>query len=52
MLTLLLEEKTNKEIADALFISENTVKFHVRNILQKTGCKSRNDLVLLYMGEK
>ena len=52
MLSLLLEGKTNKEIADALFITENTVKFHVRNILQKTGCKTRNDLTLSYMGEK
>ena len=51
MLLLLVDGKTNKEIADALCISENTVKFHIRNLLQKTGSKNRNDLVLLYMGE-
>ena len=51
IMTLLLEGKTNKEIAGALCISENTVKFHVRNLLQKTGYTSRNDLVLSYMGE-
>ena len=45
---LILSEKTNGEIADKLFISENTVKFHVRNILKKTGCKNRNELVLFY----
>ena len=50
MLRLLLDRKTNAEIADALSISENTVKFHVRNLLQKTGCKNRNDLVTAYFG--
>ncbi len=48
MLQLLLEGKTNVEIADALSISENTVKFHVHNLLQKTGCKNRNELIANY----
>lgn len=48
MLRLLLEEKTNGEIAAALSISENTVKFHIRNLLQKTGCKNRQDLLATY----
>ena len=51
IMTLLLEGKTNKEIGDSLFISENTVKFHVRNLLQKTGCRNRNELVMSYMGK-
>ena len=50
VLRLLLKEKTNSEIANALSISENTVKFHVKNILQKTGCKNRNSLVFMYVG--
>ncbi|MBQ8305314.1 MAG: hypothetical protein IJX90_03750 [Blautia sp.] len=50
MLRLLLEEKSNAEIADALCISENTVKFHIRNLLQKTGCRNRNDLLASYLG--
>lgn len=50
ILRLLLEEKTNTEIADSLSISENTVKFHVKNLLQKTGCKNRNDLIARYIG--
>ena len=49
VLRLLLEKKTNAEIADILSISENTVKFHVRNLLQKTGRKNRNDLVADYL---
>lgn len=49
VLRLLLEEKTNAEIADVLSISENTVKFHVRNLLQKTGCRNRKDLLAAYI---
>ncbi len=32
---------TNREIADGLFISENTVKTHVSNILEKLGLRNR-----------
>lgn len=49
LMRLILEEKTGGEIADALSISENTVKYHVRNILQKTGCKNRKELLVLYL---
>ena len=48
MLRLLLERKTNAEMAEDLFISENTVKFHIRNLLQKTGCRNRNELLTTY----
>ena len=46
---MLLARQTNAQIGDALFISENTVKYHVKNILQKTGCKNRGDLQAKYM---
>ncbi|HUG08061.1 MAG TPA: response regulator transcription factor [Acidimicrobiia bacterium] len=39
------EGKTSKEIADVLYISENTVRNHVRNILDKLGLKSRFEAV-------
>ena len=48
VLRMVLANHTNGEIAEALFISENTVKFHVRNVLQKTGCKNRNELQRKY----
>lgn len=48
VLRLLLVEKTNAEMAEELFVSESTVKFHVHNILQKTGCKNRVALISFY----
>ncbi len=40
---LLAAGKSNRGIADALFISLNTVTTHVRNILTKTGCTNRTE---------
>lgn len=45
VLTLVGSGKTSREIADELFISENTVRNHVRNILDKLGMKSRFEAV-------
>jgi two-component system NarL family response regulator len=45
ILGLVGEGKTSKEIADQLYISENTVRNHVRNILDKLGMKSRFEAV-------
>lgn len=45
ILSLVGEGKTSREIADQLYISENTVRNHVRNILDKLGMKSRFEAV-------
>lgn len=42
---------TSREIAEKLFISENTVKNHVRNILDKLGLRSRNEAVMYALRE-
>ncbi len=44
---LICQGKTNKEIADKLFISVETVKDHNYKIFQKTGVKNRTQLVNL-----
>lgn len=44
VLPLILEGHSNSEISALIFVSENTVKFHVRNILKKTGCQNRQEL--------
>lgn len=48
LLRLVIAGKTNKEIAESLYISENTVKFHVRNLFRKTGCTKRKELIALF----
>jgi DNA-binding NarL/FixJ family response regulator len=46
VLTLLAEGASNKTIANVLFISGNTVKTHVRNILEKLQIRSRTQAAL------
>ena len=41
LLQLIYDGKTNKQIADALFISPNTVKKHINNAYLKLGASSR-----------
>ena len=47
VLSSLLENLANKEVAERLHISERTVKFHVSNLLAKFGVRRRADLILL-----
>lgn len=41
ILSLIETGKTNQEIADALFVSINTVKTHIKNIFEKLEVNSR-----------
>ena len=47
VLRVLATDTTNHEIADRLFISENTVRNHVHNILEKLGISNRRDAISL-----
>jgi DNA-binding NarL/FixJ family response regulator len=52
VLQLVAMAYTSREIGDKLFISENTVKNHVRNILDKLGLHSRNEAVIYALREQ
>lgn len=52
VLRLVAQGMSNREIAVALFISENTVKNHVRNILEKLHLHSRMEAVVYAVREK
>ena len=41
MVRLVAVGRTNREIAQELFLSPRTVDMHVRNILRKLDCRSR-----------
>ena len=43
---LILEGKTNKEIASHLYISISTVKTHITNLYKKLGVSNRNDILM------
>ncbi|MFW0790871.1 MadR family response regulator transcription factor [Gordonia sp. CPCC 205333] len=45
VIRLLAEGYSNKRIGQTLFISESTVKFHIRNIIRKLGVSKRTDAV-------
>jgi DNA-binding CsgD family transcriptional regulator len=47
LLKLLLQGKSNKQIAAALNISEHTVEFHLRNIYRKLGMSSKAEAMAL-----
>ena len=51
VLGLVADGNTSRQIGDVLFISENTVKNHIRNILDKLGLHSRNEAVLYAIRE-
>jgi two-component system NarL family response regulator len=52
VLVLVARGMSNKEIASELVIAENTVKNHVRNILEKLHLRSRTEAAMYAVREK
>lgn len=48
IIDLLKKGKSNKEIAAELFISDNTVKYHLKIIYNVLNIKQRNELLIMY----
>ena len=48
VIKLLLQGYTYKAIAESLFISENTMKFHVKNIYHKLNVNNKMELIKLF----
>ena len=48
ILQLLLEDKSNKDIAEALFVSVSTVKTHINNLYKKLNVQTRHDVKSLF----
>lgn len=47
VLRLLATGATNKKIADELFISEGTVKTHVKHLFERLGCDNRTEVGIM-----
>ena len=52
VLQLIAKGLSNKQIAAQLFISEETVKVHIRNLLRKLNVHSRVAATVLYLNTK
>jgi len=46
---LIAHGQTNREIASAMFVTENTVQTHLRHIFQKLGVRSRTELAAQFL---
>ena len=52
MLAELSHGHTNKQIAASLWLSEQTVKFHLRNVYRKLGVNSRTAAATRYLRDR
>jgi DNA-binding CsgD family transcriptional regulator len=43
---IVAQGKSNKEVANTLFVTEKTIKFHLTNIYKKLQVKSRAQLIV------
>jgi DNA-binding NarL/FixJ family response regulator len=48
---LLIMGKTNRQMATALGVSENTIEFHMRHIFEKFHAAHRTEAAIIYIRE-
>ena len=46
ILTLVIDARSNKEIADTVFLAEGTVKNYISRIMEKLGVRTRTELAV------
>ncbi|SNS93479.1 Tetratricopeptide repeat-containing protein [Ekhidna lutea] len=51
ILNLTVSDKTNQEIAEEVFVSVNTVKYHLKNVYEKLGVNNRKEALHLIVGQ-
>jgi DNA-binding CsgD family transcriptional regulator len=51
ILNLTVTDKTNQEIADEVFVSVNTVKYHLKNVYEKLDVNNRKEALHLLIGQ-
>lgn len=51
VLLKIIKGMSYRQAADSLFISENTIKFHVKNIYQKAEVNNRTELIIKVLME-
>jgi DNA-binding CsgD family transcriptional regulator len=42
---LILQSYSNQQMADTLYVSINTIKFHIKNIMEKAGVNKKSQLI-------
>jgi DNA-binding NarL/FixJ family response regulator len=52
VLAQIAQGKTNQDIATALHLSENTIKYYLKNVYQKLQVTNRTEAARLYLEEK
>ncbi|MFK8029844.1 MAG: LuxR C-terminal-related transcriptional regulator [Gammaproteobacteria bacterium] len=52
VLRCVMQGQSNREVAEALTLSVNTVKFHLKNIFEKLGVSSRKDAVSMAVRQR
>jgi two-component system nitrate/nitrite response regulator NarL len=52
VLACLAQGMSNKQIAEQLYVSESTVKFHIRQIMERLGLQTRHELIRYELEDK